>query len=123
MTTQLNGRCHCGQVTVTIPEDAFGIVACHCGDCQKLHGNFFAMLAVDTANVTWTGDIQTYASSPKANRTFCKNCGSRLAKLPVDGAKTLVSAGLFDAHLARRIRKNVFAESKPDWYELPQEES
>ena len=36
MSDHLEGNCHCGAVRVSVPADAFGVVACHCGDCQKL---------------------------------------------------------------------------------------
>jgi len=123
MTTRIEGRCHCGAVSVSVPDDAFGVVACHCDDCQKLHGNYFAMVVADRANVQWTGEesIQWYASSTKAKRGFCVKCGSRLAKAPEGSPKIMVSVGLFSKDLPRRIKKNVYAESKPAWYDLPAE--
>lgn len=118
---RIEGHCHCGGVRVSLPASSFGIVACHCEDCQKLHGNFFAMLAVPTADVLWSGDTQPqwYASSAQAQRSHCPRCGSRLAKVPHGGGRTLVSVGLFSRHLARRIQKQVWTESHPDWYEVP----
>jgi hypothetical protein len=120
-TAALVGACHCGAVGVHMPDASAGVVACHCADCQKLHGNFFAMLVADRAAVRWTGEehIAWYRSSPANERGFCKRCGSRLAKRPVEGAKIMVSAGLFDASLARRVVKNVWTEQKPRWYDAP----
>jgi hypothetical protein len=116
----MQGSCHCGAVTVTVPDSAFGVVACHCGDCQKLHGNFFAMLAVDRGDVSIEGDaLSWYDSSAKAKRAFCGRCGSRVAKDPHGSPKVLVSIGLFPSPTGRTIQKHVFAESKPDWYDLP----
>lgn len=117
----LVGACHCGAVTVTLPDDAFGVVLCHCGDCQRLHGNAFAMLVADPAQVHWQGEahIGRYRSSERAERTFCTRCGSRLAKEPVGAARVMISVGLFPADLPRRIRKHVFEHSKPAWYDLP----
>jgi len=70
---RLEGACHCGRVRVTVPGAAAGIVACHCADCQKLHGNFFAMLVADRAEVVWHGEehITWYRSSPASERGFC----------------------------------------------------
>lgn len=81
------------------------------------------MVVTDRANVTWTGEdsIQWYESSPKAKRGFCVKCGSRLAKAPEGSSKIMVSVGLFPNNLALRIKKNVYAESKPAWYDLPAE--
>lgn len=96
-------------------------MACHCEDCQRLHGNFFAMLAAPAASVVWFGDLQPrwYASSPASRRAHCPHCGSRLAKQADDSNRVLVSAGLFSRHLPRRIERQVFTESRPDWYGPP----
>src|SRR5688572_27128481 len=117
----MNGSCHCGAIEVQVPDTAFGVVACHCGDCQKLHGNFFAMLAVDRGEVALAdpdGQLRWYASSGKARRAFCARCGSRIAKDPDGSPRLLLSIGLFERTTGHRIVKNVFAESKPDWYAL-----
>jgi quinol monooxygenase YgiN len=108
-------------VRVHVPSDAAGVVACHCEDCQKLHGNFFAMLVADRAAVRWEGDehIHWYRSSDAVERGFCSRCGSRLAKRPIEGPKIMVAAGLFERTLPRKIVKNVWLEHKPDWYEAP----
>lgn len=120
-SSPLTGSCHCGAVTVTLPPDAVGVVACHCADCQALHGNFFAMLIADRAVVEWDGaeHVRWYASSPQNERGFCVHCGSRLAKRPVEGSRVMVAAGLFGQMLGRRIIKNVWEHQKPDWYDLP----
>lgn len=119
--SEIHGQCHCGSVRVSMPEDSAGVIACHCADCQKLHGNFFALLSADRALVRWEGEehIEWYRSSPANERGFCRRCGSRLAKRPVDGARVMVSAGLFDRELPRAIEKNLWLEQKPRWYEAP----
>jgi hypothetical protein len=118
---ELVGACHCGRVRVRVPADCAGVVACHCADCQKLHGNFFAMLVADRARVRWEGEAHVgwYQSSPDNERAFCTHCGSRLAKRPRGGSRVMVSAGLFDRGLARSVVKNVWLEQKPAWYEAP----
>lgn len=118
---RLEGQCHCGGVRVSVPGDAYGVLACHCDDCRRLHGNFFALLSAPTNAVQWSGDLQPqwYDSSAQARRSFCPRCGSRLAKLPTGGSTTLLSAGLFGRHLGRHIERQFWTESRPDWYQLP----
>lgn len=120
-STPLEGACHCGRVRVRMPADSVGVVACHCADCQRLHGNFFALLVADRAAVTWEGEenVVWYRSSEANERSFCATCGSRLAKRPVGGAKVMVSAGLFDRHLPRTIVRHLWLDQKPDWYPAP----
>lgn len=118
-TEVLHGACHCGRVRVTMPAESVGVVVCHCADCQKLHGNSFALLAAERSVVRWEGEahIRWYASSPANERSFCEHCGSRLAKRPVEGTRIMVSAGLFDPTLARKVVKNLWLEQKPAWVE------
>jgi hypothetical protein len=123
MEERLRGQCHCGAVAFTVPKDAFGLVACHCDDCQKFHGNFFAMLVVDRDALQWEGEseknVTWYASSAKARRSFCPQCGSRLTKDPVGSSRVMISIGLFGPAVDQRIKKHVFTDNKPSWYELP----
>lgn len=117
--SQLHGACHCGRVKVELPEASIGVVVCHCADCQKLHGNSFALLAAERSTVVWEGEehIRWYHSSPAHERSFCVHCGSRLAKRPVEGNRIMVSAGLFDHMLPRKVIKNLWVEQKPAWVE------
>ncbi len=117
----LVGSCHCERVRVRMPVASAGIIACHCADCQKLHGNFFALLAAERSAVHWEGEeyIRWYKSSPENERGFCAHCGSRLAKRPLEGTRIMVSAGLFARDLPRRVVKNLWEEQKPAWYDMP----
>jgi hypothetical protein len=118
--SELRGVCHCGRVRVHMPADSAGVVACHCADCQKLHGNFFAMFVSDRKTVRWEGEehVRWYRSSPANERSFCGHCVSRLAKRPVEGDRIMVSAGLFDRELPRRLVKNVESATAQYGYAL-----
>lgn len=121
MSTTRTGRCHCGAVTVTVPADASGVIVCHCEDCQRLHGNAFALFAARKDAVSWTGEehIRWYDSSPAVQRSFCGVCGSRLCRETKGSGHQQVSVGLFGPTTHARIRKQVWTASKPDWYDLP----
>ncbi|MFO0563146.1 MAG: GFA family protein [Polyangiales bacterium] len=120
-THELSGACHCGRVRVTMPAESAGVVVCHCADCQKLHGNSFALFAAERSKVRWEGEehVRWYRSSSANERSFCAECGSRLAKRPVEGTRIMVSAGLFDHALPRKAIKNLWVEQKPAWVEAP----
>lgn len=121
MSTPRAGRCHCGAVTVTVPATAAGVIACHCDDCQRLHGNFFAFVAAPSAEVSWGGEehVRWYESSPKARRAFCDRCGSRLAKEAYGSGRTLVSMGLFGPETGLHLQRHLYADHHPDWYPTP----
>ena len=117
----LRGACHCGAVQVRLPPGAAGVIACHCDDCQRMHGNFFALIAAPAAEVQLDGGdaLTWYASSPKARRAFCARCGSRVAKQAVGADRLLLSAGLFGRETGMKLVRHLFADSRPDWYALP----
>jgi hypothetical protein len=121
MTDRLHGRCHCGGVAFTIPADSAGVVACHCEDCRKMHGNYNAMLAAPRGDVQFEKDatLHWYASSDKARRGFCTVCGSRLFKDNLGSDKLMVSAGVIDGATGKRIIRNLWEQSRGDWYDLP----
>jgi hypothetical protein len=121
VTNTLTARCHCGGVRLTLPASAAGVMACHCDDCRKMHGNFNAFIAAPRADVTVTGEdaLVWYQSSASSRRAFCGTCGARVVKEQTAAGRWLVSAGLIDGPSGRRIMKNLWEQSKPDWYDLP----
>jgi hypothetical protein len=121
MSKELHASCHCGKVKVTVPAASAGVLACHCGDCQKMHGNFNAFLAVPQNEVELTGAdaLVWYQSSDASRRAFCGTCGARVLKEVTAAGRWLISAGLIDGPTGKRIIKNLWEQSKPDWYDLP----
>lgn len=121
MSERLSGRCHCGAVRFSVPKAAAGVLACHCEDCQRMHGNFNAFVAAPVDDVEMTGReaLVWYQSSAAARRAFCGTCGGRVLKEVTAAGRWLLSAGLIDAPTGKRIVKNLWEQSKPDWYDLP----
>jgi hypothetical protein len=118
---RLSGRCHCGGVSFSIPASSPGVVACHCTDCRRMHGNYNAMLAAPRADVRFGSDatLRWYDSSTSARRGFCTTCGSRLFKDNLGSNRLMVSAGAIDGDTGKVIIKNLWEASKGDWYDLP----
>jgi hypothetical protein len=114
---EITGACHCGRVRVTLRGDSAEVVVCHCSDCQRLHGNSFAVFTAERPAARWEGEehVCWYRSSPANERGFCAHCGSRLAKRPLEGTRIMVSAGLFDHALPRKTIKSLWVEQKPAW--------
>jgi hypothetical protein len=122
MTEVLHGACHCGRIQFTVPAAAVGVIACHCHDCQKIHGNYNVMLGAPRDQVAFAADatLNWYDSSDKARRGFCTVCGSRLFKDNLGSDRMMVSAGAIDdGRTGKRILKNLWEASKGDWYDLP----
>lgn len=121
MTDTLSATCHCGAIHLTLPVEAAGVLACHCNDCQKMHGNFNAFLAAPRDAITLRGEaaLVWYQSSTDSRRAFCGTCGARVIKEITAPGRWLVSAGLIDGPTGKHIIKNLWVQSKPDWYALP----
>ncbi len=86
-----------------------------------MHGNYNAMAAVDrdALNIQDDGSLRWFASSEKARRGFCTNCGGRLFKDNLGSSKMMVSMGVIDPPTGLRIARNIWVESKGDWYDIP----
>jgi hypothetical protein len=121
MTKTLHASCHCGAVHLTLPAEAAGVLACHCEDCRTMHGNFNAFLAAPIADITLegAGALVWYQSSESSRRAFCGTCGARVLKEVTPAGRWLISAGLIDGATGKRITKNLWEQSVPDWYDLP----
>ena len=122
MTGMLSASCHCGAIRLSLAGDAIGVLACHCGDCQKMHGNFNAFLVAPRDAIRIEGEtaLVWYQSSEESRRGFCGTCGARVVKEQTAAGRWLISAGLIDGASGKRIMRNLWAQAKPDWYDLPE---
>jgi hypothetical protein len=114
------GSCLCGAVKFEIDGPMRDVVACHCGQCQKTHGNFAAYSATDTDKLRLTEDrgLAWFISSETARRGFCRECGASLFWEPNFADYTAVAAGSLDNPTGLKLVRHIFTDHKPDWYEI-----
>ncbi len=115
------GQCHCGAIRYEVNGDLTGVINCHCGDCRRWHGNFsaYAVARLEEFHFTRGEDkLVWYESSEKARRGFCPDCGSSIFKDNKDGKTIVLSVGALDAPTGMSHLKDIFTDSKGDWYEL-----
>jgi hypothetical protein len=76
----IQGGCHCGQVRFEITGEPFHETLCHCDDCRRIAGApAVAWFTIPhTAFAVTNGRPKYYASSERALRSFCPNCGTPL---------------------------------------------
>ena len=74
------GACLCGAVRFTIRGSLRNVLACHCGQCRKSSGHFWAATAAPRDAFTFQSDdgLSWFQSSQEVKRGFCRNCGSSL---------------------------------------------
>lgn len=121
-----SGACLCGAVRFRTRGPLRGVVYCHCSQCRKQTGHYYAAtnvsddrLAIDgEASLTW------YAASPDALRGFCRVCGSALFWKRNGSDVTSVLAGAFDTPTGLAGAVHIFVADKGDYYgiddDLPQ---
>lgn len=120
MTTTLLGSCMCGGVTFEVQGPLGPPDACHCVQCRKQSGHYFASANVPRAALTIScqDTLRWYESSERARRGFCSTCGSSLFWEPLAGDKTAVAMGAFDSPTGTHLEMHIFVSERGDYYEI-----
>ena len=116
----LTGGCLCGAVKFKVDGPLREVIACHCGQCRKTTGNFFATTNASADAVTFNEDsgLAWYTSSEEAERGFCKTCGSNLFWRRFGSDTMSITAGSLDGATGLHIKEHIYVADKPDWYEI-----
>jgi hypothetical protein len=118
--TSTLGSCMCGALHYQVNGPLRPIIACHCIQCRKSSGHYVAATACPTEDLHIDGDtLQWYASSSEAERGFCRRCGSNLFWRQIGANSTFIWAGSIDGPSGLHIAQQMFANSKGDYYDLP----
>ena len=120
----LKGSCLCGTVTFEVTGVPSPIEVCHCVQCRKWTGHFFANIEVPRDSLRVHGDdhITWHHSSPKVRRGFCAACGSSLFFDPTDRIKHQwigIEMGALDSSTGSKIALHIFTAEKGDYYDIP----
>lgn len=116
-----HGSCLCGAVRFTLRLPTRWIAHCHCTLCQRAHGAaFVTWVSVDAARFALDAEddaLAWYASSPQAERGFCRLCGSSLlfrsARWP---GEVHVARACIDGPLDRLPQLHGFYDTHVDWF-------
>jgi len=114
------GSCLCGAVTFEVAGELHPPDACHCRQCRKQSGHYFASTDVPRSAVTVHGGdkVTWFRSSEKVRRGFCSICGSALFWDPLEKDWTGLSMGAFDGPTGTRLRIHIFVADKGDYYDI-----
>ncbi len=120
MTEVHRGSCLCGKVRYETRGALRGVVYCHCSQCRKQSGHFYAATNVqdDSISISGAEHISWYAASEYAKRGFCKNCGSVLFWKHHQLDHISVMAGSFDQPSGLRGENHIFVADKGNYYEI-----
>lgn len=114
------GSCLCGAVRFEVEGALHPPDACHCRQCRKQSGHFFASTDVPRASLTVEGaeGLAWFRSSERVQRGFCRTCGSTLFWDPIGRERIAVAMGAFDGPTATRLGLHIFTADKGDYYEI-----
>lgn len=120
MGEERTGHCLCGAVRFRTSGELREVVACHCSQCRRQTGHFYAAIDVLDKDLTVEGgeNVTWYRASDSAGRGFCRTCGSALFWKGDGSRHTSLMAGAFDQPTGLKIGVHIFCADKGDYYEI-----
>ena len=114
------GSSLCGAVRFAVTGDLPAPDACHCSQCRKASGHFWASTDLPRSAVAITGEdnVTWFASSPKVRRGFCATCGSTLFWAPIFNQSIAIAMGAFDTPTGTHLGHHIFVADKGDYYHI-----
>jgi hypothetical protein len=114
------GSCLCGAVRIEVDGALEPPDACHCGQCRRQSGHYFASTNVrrDALRIEGGENVTWYRSSEKVRRGFCATCGSLLFWDPIGREITAVAMGAFDKPTDTHLAIHIFIADKGDYYDI-----
>ncbi len=116
----LTGSCLCGGVRFHVKGPLPAPIACHCSQCRKQSGHFWAASHVprDALAITHDAGLRWYPSSPDVRRGFCGTCGAFLFWDKQDEDMIDIAMGAFDDATGARLAAHIFVADKDDYYDI-----
>lgn len=112
------GACLCGAVAFETRGPLRDITACHCSQCRRTSGHYWAATSVPLSafRLTCEEGLAWFRSSASAQRGFCKTCGASLFWKPDGEDRVAIAAGAFDGQPPFRLTRHIFTEDAGDYY-------
>ena len=114
------GSCLCGAIIFTVDSALPRPDVCHCPQCRKLSGHYFASTDIPKSALSITGNenLTWFQSSEKIRRGFCSIYGSSLFWEPSHQDWIAVAMGAFDGPTRTTVKEHIFVAEKGDYYEI-----
>lgn len=120
MDEQRTGACLCGAVRFRTRGPLREVVFCHCSQCRRQTGLYYAATDVARDRIALTGAdmVGWYRSSEEAKRGFCTRCGSALFWQRDGSDHVSVMAGAFDPPSGLYAGYHIFCADKGEFYAI-----
>ena len=116
----VKGSCECQGVVFELIGELRDVVFCHCSQCRKTSGHYWAATQVSKGNLNLikATSLSWYDSSDKARRGFCSVCGSSMFYERKGIDKISVSAGSLEIPTSLDRMRHIYVASKGDYYDI-----
>ena len=116
----VKGSCDCQGVVFELIGELRDVVFCHCSQCRKTSGHYWAATQVPKVNLNLikATSLSWYDSSDKARRGFCSVCGSSMFYERKGIDKISVSAGSLEIPTSLDRMRHIYVTSKGDYYDI-----
>jgi hypothetical protein len=110
--------CLCGGVSFQLIGPLDPVLACHCTQCRKQTGNYWASThTIDSDLVFVKQDtLAWFRSSDSAKRGFCSTCGSNLFWKKDGDSNTSVCVGAIDGPTELALAGHIYCANAGDYY-------
>ena len=116
----VKGSCECQGVVFELTGELRDVVFCHCSQCRKTSGHYWAATQVSKGNLNSikATSLSWFDSSDKARRGFCSVCGSSMFYERKGIDKISVSAGSLEIPTSLDRMRHIYVASKGDYYDI-----
>jgi len=114
------GSCLCGGVTFELTGELRGVIHCHCGQCRKTSGHYWAATRAKDEQIKFIRDetLTWFKSSDFAERGFCNRCGSSLFYRANGEEGPAIAAGCIEGATDLPSLRHIYVKDKGDYYEI-----
>ena len=114
----VSGSCACGGVKFKLTGNLRDVVLCHCTQCRKTSGHYWAATQVDSDDLILLTEttLNCYRSSDIARRGFCSGCGASLFYERYGEGRRAVATGTLDGTIDLKIMRHIYVASKGNYY-------
>jgi hypothetical protein len=120
MDDRHTGGCLCGKLRFETVGPRRDVIFCHCSQCRRHSGLYYAATSVGAAALSLTGgeNLTWFAASDFAKRGFCRLCGTHLFWKPNDEERYAILAGAFDDPASLKPGYHICTEGRAGFYQI-----
>jgi len=115
------GSCLCESITFQISGSISKVYFCHCKQCRSWGGHYCAAVGINKAQLSFSrsDSLKWFASSEKAQRGFCGDCGSSLFFKEKGSSEIFIWAGTISDQADLKPGAHMYTKDSGSYYSIP----